>query len=305
MAAVAAGHREPGARGVRVDDVVGEAEPFEQLGDRAAAGGERLGADVERETVELDAADAPAERVAALEHRDPEADPGALERGHEPGDAAADHDDVGSCAVFARRGFSRHAAALLAGRATLRRQSTGSWGAASVTPAASCTSSTTRVSTVGSVSGGTPWPRFNTCAGARLPRASTSRTCGLEHGPRRGEQRGVDVALQRDVGADARATPRRAASASRRRPCRRRCRASRRAARRCRRRSARRGTARVRRARGIRRLVLEVVHVRERPRRRGRDVRLVVGERERARPRVEELRGGGPGEHLRAQERAR
>jgi hypothetical protein len=58
------------------------------------------------------------------------------------------------------------------------------------------------------------------------------------------------------------------------------------------------------RAGGIRagHLVLEVVHVRE-GRGRGRgDVRLVVGERQGAGPRVEELRGGGAREHLRAQE---
>ncbi len=93
--AVASGHHEPGPGGVRRGDVVVEAELLEELGDRAAAGRERLGAAVEGEAVELDAADASADRVATLEHRDPQADLRALERGHEPGDAAADHDDVG------------------------------------------------------------------------------------------------------------------------------------------------------------------------------------------------------------------
>ena len=50
-------------------------------------------------------------------------------------------------------------------------------------PAAACRyavltdESTMRVSTAGSVSGGTPWPRLRTWAGAALPRSRTSSTC--------------------------------------------------------------------------------------------------------------------------------
>ena len=45
-----------------------------------------------------------------------------------------------------------------------------------LTAAAECTSSTTRVSTAGSVSGSTPWPRLKTWPGAARPSASTRRT---------------------------------------------------------------------------------------------------------------------------------
>ena len=67
---------------------------------------------------------------------------------------------------------------------------------------ASWTRLTMRVSTSGSVSGGTPWPRLTTCAGADAAALEHVEHVGLEHAPRRGQQRGVDVALHDHVAAE-------------------------------------------------------------------------------------------------------
>ena len=77
------------------------------------------------------------------------------------------------------------------------------------------TSSTTRVSTSGSVSGSTPWPRLKTWPGAAAPERTTSRTRSRDHRPRRAQQRRVQVALHARRGPSRRLA-RPAGSASRR-----------------------------------------------------------------------------------------
>ena len=65
-----------------------------------------------------------------------------------------------------------------------------------------CTSSTTRVSTSGSVSGRTPWPRLKTWPGAARPSVEDPAHLGLDDLPRREQHGRVEVALHRLVRAD-------------------------------------------------------------------------------------------------------
>ncbi len=100
------------------DQVTAEPESPAQLDCFGHPGEERVGGLVDIESREARGADVPTEPIAGLEHRDPRACVGELERAREPGDAASDDDDV------------RHEVL--------------------------CTSSTRRPSTAGSVSGSTP-----------------------------------------------------------------------------------------------------------------------------------------------------
>ena len=110
----------PGAERLGRPDAVGEAQLVEQRGDRAAARGVGLRPGVEPQARDRVPGDRPAEGVALLQHERPQALAGQLAGGDEPRDPAADDDRVPG-----------------------HRQI--SW-----------TSRATRVSTVGSVSGGTP-----------------------------------------------------------------------------------------------------------------------------------------------------
>src|SRR5690606_22089318 len=122
-----------------------------ELGDGAAAGRERLRTRVERERVDLDAGRDAAQAVRRLEHEHPVAATGEVVRDRQPRRPGAGDDRVPR-PVLGRVGL----------RATRHRVGHRA-----------CTASTIRVSTAGSVEGGTPWPRLNTCARATEPASMT------------------------------------------------------------------------------------------------------------------------------------
>src|SRR5690606_203689 len=139
---------EPLARG---DDPICEPELRDQRVDRAGGGRVRLRARVQGEVAgarEGELRDRAAEAVLGLEQH--HAVPRALvaSGGEQPREAAADDEDPGA-----------HASGASAARATRWE-----WRKA-----------TRSVRTCGSVSGGTPWPRFTTCPAAAAPASSTPR----------------------------------------------------------------------------------------------------------------------------------
>ena len=109
-------------------------------------------------------------RSAGLEDDDLVVGPAAppLERGRQPGDPGADDDEP--AAVIGR--------------------------------ISSCTRSTTWVSTPGSVSGSTPWPRLKTCPRAARPCSHHPAHLAVDGRPVGQQDGGVEVALQRAAGAD-------------------------------------------------------------------------------------------------------
>ena len=151
---------QPRAEGLGRDDLLAQPELLHERAHGGAADGERLGAAVEFEGLGLggpglavrgDVEEARGDR--APEHG------GGLGEGHVParrgqsvgrdeaGDAAADHE--------------RRAAHARSSRSAVSTPGAGSWPSRSGT-GREWISSTTRVSTAASVSGGTPWARLTT-----------------------------------------------------------------------------------------------------------------------------------------------
>ena len=155
---VAPGGPHPGRRRRRRDALVGQAEGRDEVGALGAGGQQRLGSDVDREPRDLRDLQLAADPRRGLEHG--HVVPGRRgEPGRrQPGDPAADDGQPG-----------RHPS--------------------------ECTSSTIRVSTSGSVSGGTPWPRLKMCPAAPRPSATTRRTAASTTGQSAPQQRRVEVAL--------------------------------------------------------------------------------------------------------------
>ena len=115
---------QPRTGGIRGDDGIRQPEFVDEGGDGAPAGGEALRAGVEGDAGDVVRADTSADRVGRLHDERRESDVNQLASSRQSGGTPADDDDV-ECGRLA------HAPS-------------------------SCTSSTTRVSTSGSVSGATP-----------------------------------------------------------------------------------------------------------------------------------------------------
>ena len=115
------------------DDIVREPEVGQEPFDMAAARGEALGSQIERQPRDTRRADGAARRVRGVDERDADAELRDLAGRDEATDPRTDHDDASILGPFVQVG---EVVGLVAHSA--------------------CTSSTMRVSTVGSVSGGTP-----------------------------------------------------------------------------------------------------------------------------------------------------
>ena len=155
------GELDPGAARIRRDDLAGKAQLGGEVRHGGRARGKGLGAAVQGQAGHDVAAHAAAPVAGGLQDCGAGAGQGEFAGSEQAGDPAADHDGGAGAAGAGRRRYSRRRPGLRPRRYSGEME----W-----------MSSTTRVSTAGSVSGGTPWPRFSTWPGAAAPAAITART---------------------------------------------------------------------------------------------------------------------------------
>ena len=174
----AVGQLDPGAAGLRGDDLPGQAQFGGEIRDGGGARGEGLGAAVQGQAGHDVAADAAAPRAGGLQDRGADAGTGQFARGQQAGDPAAHHHSGGCCGVPA--GWR--------GRGLPPRAYSGEIEWISVDDAREHVGIGFRRHTVAEV---------QHVAGGCGAGGNDVADVGFQHLPRRGQQGRVDVALQR------------------------------------------------------------------------------------------------------------